>query len=251
MPQRNLVKCIRENSSFYLFIAPFFIPFIIFWIWPLAHSFYLSLTNWSGFGDPKFIGAEFDYEEIYSPIDLKLGKCSMVLAKIKNQKFDSNASIIKVASKYPIATQNFFEDKGKQVECIKLNGSIEIAPQLGISEMIVDLVSTGKTLKENNLVDPFVDQYNTPTLVDDLAKCLLQIFEKNISGLFHATGKSCINRYELALILADIFHLDKKFIKPVTSKEKNQDAPRPTSTCLDSSKLEKLTDFNFSDFFLL
>ena len=64
MPQRNLVKCIRENSSFYLFIAPFFIPFIIFWIWPLAHSFYLSLTNWSGFGDPKFIGAEFDYEEI-------------------------------------------------------------------------------------------------------------------------------------------------------------------------------------------
>ncbi len=58
MPQRNLVKCIRENSSFYLFIAPFFIPFIIFWIWPLAHSFYLSLTNWSGFGDPKFIGAK-------------------------------------------------------------------------------------------------------------------------------------------------------------------------------------------------
>jgi len=74
-----------------------------------------------------------------------------------------------------------------------------------------------------------------------------RIFEKNISGLFHATGKSCINRYELALILADIFHLDKKFIKPVTSKEKNQDAPRPTSTCLDSSKLEKLTDFNFSE----
>ena len=104
-----------------------------------------------------------------------------------------------------------------------------------------------QTLKENNLVDPFIDQYNTPTLVDDLAKCLLQIFEKNISGLFHATGKSCINRYELALILADIFHLDKKFIKPVTAKEKNQDAPRPTSTCLDSSKLEKLIDFNFSE----
>jgi dTDP-4-dehydrorhamnose reductase len=104
-----------------------------------------------------------------------------------------------------------------------------------------------QTLKENSLVDPFIDQYNTPTLVDDLAKCLLRIFEKNISGLFHATGKSCLNRYEFALILADIFNLNKKLIKPVTSKEKNQDAPRPTSTCLDSSKLEKLIDFNFND----
>ena len=55
---------------------------------------------------------EFDYEEIYSPIDLKLGKCSMVLAKNKNQKIDPDASIIKVASKYPIATQNFFENNG-------------------------------------------------------------------------------------------------------------------------------------------
>ena len=95
---------------------------------------------------------EFDYEEIYTPIDLNLGKCSMVLAKKKNQKFNfESTSVIKIASKYPVATQNFFENKGKQVECIKLNGSIEIAPQLGISDMIVDLVSTGKTLKENGL----------------------------------------------------------------------------------------------------
>tara|TARA_B100001123_G_C15180143_1_gene975030 strand:- start:145 stop:792 length:648 start_codon:yes stop_codon:yes gene_type:complete len=96
---------------------------------------------------------EFDYEEIYSPIDLNLGKCSMVLAKSKNKNFNyiDSTNVIKVATKYPITTQNFFESKGKQVESIKLNGAIEIAPQLGISEMIVDLVSTGKTLKENNL----------------------------------------------------------------------------------------------------
>ncbi len=96
---------------------------------------------------------EFDYEEIYSPVDLNLGKCSMFLAKKKNKKFDFKNinNTVKIATKYPIATQNFFESKGKQVECIKLNGSIEIAPQLGISEMIVDLVSTGKTIKENNL----------------------------------------------------------------------------------------------------
>ena len=104
-----------------------------------------------------------------------------------------------------------------------------------------------QTLKENHVVDPFIDQYNTPTLVDDLAKSLLSIFEKNISGMFHATGKSCLNRYEFALVLASTFGLDKKLIKSVTSKEKKQDAPRPTSTCLDSRKLEKLIDFNFSD----
>ena len=104
-----------------------------------------------------------------------------------------------------------------------------------------------QTLKENHIVDPFIDQYNTPTLVDDLAKSLLNIFEKNISGMFHATGKSCLNRYEFALVLASTFGLDKKLIKSVTSKEKKQDAPRPTSTCLDSRKLEKLIDFNFSD----
>ena len=104
-----------------------------------------------------------------------------------------------------------------------------------------------QTLKENHVVDPFTDQYNTPTLVDDLVKSLLNIFEKNISGIFHATGKSCLNRYEFALVLANTFGLDKKLIKSVTSKEKKQDAPRPTSTCLDSRKLEKLIDFNFSD----
>ena len=104
-----------------------------------------------------------------------------------------------------------------------------------------------QTLKENHIVDPFIDQYTTPTLVDELAKSLLSIFEKNISGMFHATGKSCLNRYEFALVLASTFGLDKKLIKSVTSKEKKQDAPRPTSTCLDSRKLEKLIDFNFSD----
>ena len=133
---------------------------------------------------------EFDYEEIYSPVDLKLGKCSMVLAKRKSDKLNSDTSIIKVASKYPMVTQNFFENKGKQVECIKLNGSIEIAPQLGISEMIVDLVSTGKTLKENNLeiVEKIsdisshliVNRVSTKTKSDDINK-IIDLFKKEIS----------------------------------------------------------------------
>ena len=133
---------------------------------------------------------EFDYEEIYSPIDLKIGKCSMVLARNKNKELDiDSASIIKVASKYPVATQNFFENKGKQIECIKLNGSIEIAPQLGISDMIVDLVSTGKTLKENNLEiiekiydvssSLIVNRVSLKTKSDDVNK-IIDLFEKKI-----------------------------------------------------------------------
>ena len=113
----------------------------------------------------------------------------MVLAKKKNQKFDPNSSVIKIASKYPNATQNFFENKGKQVECVKLNGSIEIAPQLGISDMIVDLVSTGKTLKENNLeiVEKIsdisscliVNRISLKTKSDEVGK-IINLFEKEV-----------------------------------------------------------------------
>jgi dTDP-4-dehydrorhamnose reductase len=104
-----------------------------------------------------------------------------------------------------------------------------------------------ETLKEKKYVDPFSDQYNTPTLVDDLAKSILKIIRLKISGLYHATGKTCINRYEFALELADKFGYDKNLIKPVTSLQKKQDAPRPISTCLDSSKLEQLINHQFCD----
>ena len=110
-------------------------------------------------------------------------------SKKKNQKFDPNSSVIKIASKYPNATQNFFENKGKQVECVKLNGSIEIAPQLGISDMIVDLVSTGKTLKENNLeiVEKIsdisscliVNRISLKTKSDEVSK-IINLFEKEV-----------------------------------------------------------------------
>ena len=102
-------------------------------------------------------------------------------------------------------------------------------------------------LKQNKTVDPFIDQFNTPTLVDDLVKSILKIIEKDISGLFHATGKTCINRYDFAVKLAKSFGYDEKLVFPVTSQEKKQDAPRPNNTCLDSSKLETAINFQFSD----
>ena len=101
------------------------------------------------------------------------------------------------------------------------------------------------SLYQNKAVDPFSDQYNTPTLVDDLAKSILNIIEIDVSGLFHAVGNTCINRYEFALLLADKFDLEKNLVKPVTSSEKKQHAPRPFRTCLDASKLEKILNFKF------
>lgn len=133
--------------------------------------------------------AEVDYEEIYTPVDLNIGKCKLVLAKQKKQNniLDSSGSRIKIATKYPISTQKFFQNKGVQIECIKFNGAIEIAPQLGISQMIVDLVSSGKTLKENNLeiVEEIsdisskliVNRISSKTQSDDINK-IVNLFEK-------------------------------------------------------------------------
>ena len=95
---------------------------------------------------------EFNYEEIYNFYDLKIGKCRLSVAKIKEKKktADKNGHII-VATKYKNITTNYFAKKGIRAECIKLNGAVELAPKLKICSTIVDLVSTGNTIKENNL----------------------------------------------------------------------------------------------------
>lgn len=104
-----------------------------------------------------------------------------------------------------------------------------------------------QSLKEKKSVDPFIDQYNTPTLVDDLVISIIKIIENDVCGLYHAVGSTCISRYEFALKIADTFSLDKNLIKPVTAKEKKQVAPRPFKSCLDAKKLEKLIGYNFKD----
>ena len=96
---------------------------------------------------------EFDYDEIYTVLDLGIGKCRLSVAKkinVKKENFQNNGHIM-VATKYKNTVINFFANKGVRAECIKLNGSIELAPRLGICSTIVDLVSTGRTLEENNL----------------------------------------------------------------------------------------------------
>ena len=102
-------------------------------------------------------------------------------------------------------------------------------------------------LREKRSVDPFVDQFNSPTLVDDLSQAIVKILKNDISGLFHATGPTCVNRYDFAVMLAKEFNLDSNLVKPVTSSQKKQNAPRPISTCLNSSKLEEEINFTFRD----
>ena len=95
-------------------------------------------------------------KNLYEPLDLKFGYCRLVVAEPKALKESDNPlnwSNIRVATKYPNITERYFAAKGIQVELIKLYGSIELAPLVGLSERIVDLVSTGGTLKANNLVE--------------------------------------------------------------------------------------------------
>jgi ATP phosphoribosyltransferase len=97
---------------------------------------------------------EFDYSEIYAPIELNIGHCRLSVAALKTllKKEDPETwSNIRVATKYPNISKEYFANKGIQVEAIKLNGSMELAPSLNMCRRIVDLVSTGATLKANGL----------------------------------------------------------------------------------------------------
>jgi ATP phosphoribosyltransferase len=99
---------------------------------------------------------EFDYPEIYAPLDLGIGRCRIAVAEPADMVADDDPttwSHLRVATKYPAITSRHFAQRGVQAECIKLNGSLELAPKLGLCRHIVDLVSTGKTLKANGLVE--------------------------------------------------------------------------------------------------
>ena len=102
-------------------------------------------------------------------------------------------------------------------------------------------------LNQKIKVDPHNDQYNTPTLVNDLVQSIIKIISNDVCGLFHATGKTCLSRYEFAKEISLQFGFDQNLIIPVTSEQKKQDAPRPKKTCLDSNKLEKAINYKFSN----
>lgn len=99
---------------------------------------------------------EFAYEELYSPLNLGIGGCRLSVAMPTSDVNKDNParwSHVRIATKYPNLTAKHFAKRGVQAECIKLNGAMEIAPSLDLARKIVDLVSTGSTLKANNLTE--------------------------------------------------------------------------------------------------
>ena len=99
---------------------------------------------------------EFEFPEVYAPLDLGVGKCRLVVAEpaeLGARDDPSRWSHVRVATKYPSITRRHFAARGVQAECIHLHGAMELAPALGLCRRIVDLVSTGATLRANGLVE--------------------------------------------------------------------------------------------------
>jgi len=99
---------------------------------------------------------EFQYPELYAPLDLDIGHCHLAVAEPAEMVAGDDParwSHIRVATKYPEITRRHFAARGVQAECIKLQGAMELAPSLGLCRRIVDLVSSGATLKANGLVE--------------------------------------------------------------------------------------------------
>ena len=100
--------------------------------------------------------AEFAYSELYAPVDLRIGHCRLSVAEPVDMAATDDPrgwSHVRVATKYPRVTAGHFARRGVQAECVKLNGAMELAPTLGLAPRIVDLVSSGRTLAENGLVE--------------------------------------------------------------------------------------------------
>jgi dTDP-4-dehydrorhamnose reductase len=99
---------------------------------------------------------------------------------------------------------------------------------------VLENIKAGKEIKI------VIDQFSNPTFVDNLAEILFKLYEKDAHGLFHIVGGECLSRYEFALKIAEIFSLNKKLIKQITSPELNQVAIRPRKLNLMTNKLERL-----------
>ena len=120
-----------------------------FWVKPSDVAIYVE----RGAADIGIAGKDILLEyrpEVYELLDLKMGNCRMAVAA-KNNFRDDPRKQLRVATKFSNIAANYYLSKGRDIDIIHLNGSIELAPILGLSDVIVDIVETGTTLKENNL----------------------------------------------------------------------------------------------------
>lgn len=134
---RKLIFESEENSIRY------------FWVKPSDVAIYVE----RGAADIGVAGKDIllEYEpDVYELLDLNMGKCRMCVAGPKGFR-DNTARALRVATKFPNIAKQYYASQSRQIDIIKLNGSIELAPILKMSDVIVDIVETGTTLKENNL----------------------------------------------------------------------------------------------------
>ncbi len=120
-----------------------------FWVKPSDVAIYVE----RGAADVGIVGKDIllEYQpEVYELLDLGMGKCRMAVAGKKDFR-DPVGQTLKVATKFPNITRNYYSGKCRDIDIIHLNGSIELAPILGLSHVIVDIVETGTTLRENDL----------------------------------------------------------------------------------------------------
>ncbi len=108
-----------------------------------------------GVADCGIVGKDLLMEQehnLYEPLDLGIGKCRMIVAALEGYKFPDGGTV-RVATKYPHIAGEWFEEKKIRAEIVKLYGSVELAAVVGLSDLIVDLTATGKTMKENKIVE--------------------------------------------------------------------------------------------------
>ena len=129
--------------------------------------------------------------EVYELLDLGFGKCKFSVAGIKGKNNYSKEETLKVATKYPHIAKNYFKSRGEKIEIIKLNGSVELAPIVGLSDVIVDLVETGNTLKANGL-----------EIVEDMCNISSRIIANRVSYKFKKREiETIVNKFASTLNL--------------------------------------------------
>ena len=120
----------------------------------LSKASYVPVYVYRGVADIGIAGKDTLLEEglpLYEMLDLKCGKCKICVAGYPHQKERITSNITRVATKYPRIAKMYYDEKGEGIEIIKLNGSIELAPILDLSDVIVDIVESGTTIRENGL----------------------------------------------------------------------------------------------------
>jgi ATP phosphoribosyltransferase len=159
---RRLVFVFPEIDTTFLIVRPSDVP---------------TYVEYGG-ADAGIVGKDVLMElesDVYEPLDLGFGACRISVAALRGESSRERlSSKIRVATKYPKVTERFFNQRGVPVEVIKLYGSIELAPMVGLADRIVDLVETGRTLKAHDLVEVEVIAQSTARFIVNRASLRLK-----------------------------------------------------------------------------